>query len=636
MSDAMTKKTRLLEHPLFHLVTLVVIALFAYSNTFQVPFLLDDEGSIQLNSAVHGLGNFFNGGYSLLPNRVIGYLSFAINYHFGELNVTGYHIVNLGIHIICAFLVYCLVRVTFRTPNLNKSFREQQSNMFAFIIALLFVSHPIQTQAVTYIVQRLTSLTTLFYLAALVCYIQWRLTKRGTDPFLKIFTSPWYVLSFVVTLLAMKTKEIAFTLPIIILLYEYSFFGRPGRKQLAQMTPFFLTMAIIPYTIYSTITPLIQSGGTLLSDVNSPELTIARITRWEYLYTQFSVILSYLRLLLLPVNQNLDYDYPINHALFAPRTLFSLLALLAILTLGAYLFVKSKHQTEQTTDDIVSRSSALKSQSLCLLAAFGIFWFFITLSVESSIISLRDVIFEHRLYLPSFGFFLTAVSCGALCVIWLKQYFKDIQNITIVLMAGIILTLSGATHARNNVWQNWISIWSDTVSRSPGKPRAHNVLGIGYYYSLKFDEALREYQEAVRLKPDYIEAYYNMGLALKEKKQYAESLNMFLKVLSISAFNADQYAKAYNEIGINYAEMGEPDQAVKAFASSVKFDPESIEYRNNYAFALKVKGNLDDALREFQTVVQLDPRNDYAINAVTEIKFEIVKSREKQQHIKLK
>lgn len=613
MPERSKSKTELLENPLLHILIIVLIALCAYSNTLQVPFLFDDEGSIQLNTGVHGLSNFFNGGYDYLPNRVIGYFSFALNYQLGELNVVGYHIVNLLIHISCSLLVYGVVRVTLCTPILKQSFDTIQSGKFALVIALLYVSHPIQTQAVTYIVQRFTSLATLFYLASLLCYAQWRFARNDSAPLLNGW--PWYVMSFLTALLAMKTKEIAFTLPLIILLYECSFFGWPGRKLLVQMTPLLLTVAVIPYTIYTTISPLLQSGGSLLSDNNSPAYNIIRVTRWEYLYTQFSVILTYIRLLILPVKQNLDYDYPINHSLLQAKTALSLLVLLLLSALALYLFAKSVPKPDYSE----STSDHLQSKALYRLAAFGIFWFFITLSVESSIIIIHDVIFEHRLYLPSFGFFLALTSFASLGFIRLKQYFNNVHKAVLPIVTVIILILSGATYARNATWGNWITIWGDAAAKSPNKSRTHNVLGIGYFYELRFEEAMQEYREAIRLKPDFIEAYYNMGLIYKATKQYNESIYIYRKILSISAYDARHFAKVYNEIGISYSELGDQNQAVAAFAAAVKYNPEFVELRNNYAFALMSKGNLEDALREFKSVLSIDPNNKYAAEAILEI-----------------
>jgi tetratricopeptide (TPR) repeat protein len=618
---------KLLHLPSFHFILIVIIGVAIYSNTFHVPFILDDEGSIQLLTPVHGLANYFAEGwpgYNYLPNRAFGYLTFALNYEFGGLNVTGYHLINLIIHISTALLVYYFIKLIFRTPYMQRAgITNNQISGFAFVVSLIFVCHPIQTQAVTYIVQRLTSMSAMFYLAALVCYMRWRLLKIDSAPIARGQGLGWYCLTMISTLLAMRTKEIAFTLPVIILLCEFSFFGAPTWGLLKKLAPLLMTLVIIPITMFIKLTPFVKSAGggvgSYLSDTPSNPYDMIQITRWEYLYTQFTVIITYLRLLLLPINQNLDYDYPINHSLFEPRVLFSLLTLLALLTLAVYLYVISSKCIEQSYRGQIFSASTI---SLVRLASFGIFWFFITLSLESSIVLLKDVIFEHRLYLPSFGFFIALVSFSTIGVIMLEQHCKYLNNIIIIFVSGIVLTLSGATYLRNSIWQNWISLWSDTVSKSPGKPRAHNVLGIGYFYSFKYDEAMKEYEEAVRLKPDYIEAYYNMALNHGARKQHAEAIIIFLKVLSISAFDAEQFAKVYSEIGINYGELGKADQAATAFAESVKHAPESIEYRNNYAYALWMRGDLVEALREFQTVTSLDPANRYALQAIDEIRMQ--------------
>jgi tetratricopeptide (TPR) repeat protein len=585
--------------------------------------ILDDEGSIQLHDPVHGLANFFKdwAGYNYLPNRAFGYLTFAINYEFGGLNPFGYHIVNLAIHILTGLLAYSLVRLIFRTPYMQHAgVLPDHVEMFAFVVALFFVCHPVQTQAVTYIVQRLTTLTTMFYLATLVCYLKWRMPEPEAPS-----SSPqrfaWYLLALLSTILAMKTKEISFTLPVMILLLECSFFGLPARHQLVKMTPLLLTILIIPLTTYFRIAPLIEStqgGGSFLSDVNTPAYNIVRVTRPEYLYTQFSVLVTYLRLMFFPVNQHLDYDYPINHSLLEPRPLLSLLLLLSIFLFAIIMFLKSRQNLGQTV--LGNQFFAPPASPMLRIAAFGIFWFFLTLSVESSIIVIQDVIYEHRLYLPSFGFFLSLTALGALVMKGLKNRFEWLQKLIFAAVACIAVILSVATYSRNNVWRDWITLWSDNVAKAPAKPRPHNILGIGYFYIGKYDEAMREYKEAARLKPDFIEAYYNMGLLHNAKKEHKEAIIMFMKVLGMSAFNATQHAKAYNEIGINYAELGNPDQAVAAFAAAVKYEPESIEFRNNYAFALMLKGDRNAAVKECLTVLNLSPGNAHAMEMLQELK----------------
>jgi len=300
----------LLDMPIIHLLLLAVLAVIIYSNSFHVPFTFDDEPSIKDNPIIRDLANFISTGnaFAYNPRRFIGYLSFALNYHFGGLEVAGYHSVNLAVHIANALLVYGLVRATFLTPAMRGSVLAIRRGVLALATAFIFVAHPIQTQAVTYIVQRLASLATFFYLAALFLYVRWRLS-RETGSSHSATATVAYLLSLVSAVLAMYTKEIAFTLPLILLLYEIFFFGFPGGKRLVSLVPMLLTIAIIPLNLINVQKPLHE----VLSDVSKVTIVSTGLSHWEYLCTQLGVIATYMRLLVLPIDQNLDYDYPITH-----------------------------------------------------------------------------------------------------------------------------------------------------------------------------------------------------------------------------------------------------------------------------------------------------------------------------------
>ena len=526
ITDMNTKPAGLLYRPLVQMLVIALVAFVAYSNSFRVPFVFDDKPSITENVVIQGLENFFTNwsGYDFLPNRFIGYLTFAFNHEIGGLNVSGYHVVNLAIHIVNALLVYALVRLTMKTPFFGS--RPQvpsPESLVPVLAALLFVSHPIQTQAVTYIVQRLTSLATLFYLASLVLHVRWRLAQTAGVPFVSRSVLPWYLLSLVSAVLAMKTKEIAFTLPVVILLYEFSFFGRPGRRLLPMLLPLLLTIFIIPLTMVNVQKPV----GEILSDVHSKSIAGTDLSRGEYLSTQFSVIVTYLRLLVLPINQNLDYDYPVSHSLLEPRAFLSLLLLLVLMGYAAWLWRTSS-----------SSQSPVPSPGLYRLAAFGIIWFFITLSVESSIIPIQDVIFEHRLYLPSIGFVAAFVvlvmTAGELCAARLPA----IKKLTIPVLAMSVLMLTGATYARNNVWKDELTLWEDTKSKSPMKARPHNNLGYAYGKQKRIPEAIAEFETAVQLAPEYLDALYNLAQLyfLSGRYQETEELTRTLKRLNPETF----------------------------------------------------------------------------------------------------
>ena len=219
---------------LIYCLLIIAIGILAYSNTFNSPFQWDENDFLVQNPIVKNLKYFWEPSkaktgdpvfYFFLRTRYMAYLTFAINYKLHGFNVLGYHIFNLTIHLLNALLVYFLILLTFKTPFLNGSFLKQSSHLIALFSALIFVSHPLQTEAVTYIYQRLASLVTLFYLFSIVFYIRWRLCLYNLNiSYLK--SSPYFILSLISTFFAMKTKENALTLPIIISIYEFFFFSK--------------------------------------------------------------------------------------------------------------------------------------------------------------------------------------------------------------------------------------------------------------------------------------------------------------------------------------------------------------------------------------------------------------------------
>jgi hypothetical protein len=366
---------------LFSLLSIVIVGAIVYSNTLNASWHFDDTVAITENWSLRDLKGCFNSIFA--ANRSVGFFTFAVNYHFDKLNVVGYHLVNIAIHILNALLVYSLVILTLKTPVMAKSRLASHARFLALASGLIFVSHPIQTQAVTYIVQRFASLATLFYLLSLVLFVRARLSIIQGKNFFSPLHLVCYLLSLFSAFLAMHTKEIAFTLPFIICLYEFFFLEssfRSWKKRLLYLLPFILTFAVIPANLGMLGKIEKKPLGDVIGEIREQVQETTLISRKDYLLTQFNVIVTYIRLLFLPVNQNLDYDYPIARSLFQFPTFISFLFLLGILVLAIYLF------------------------RIARLASFAIFWFFITLSVESSIIPIRDVIYEHRVYLPSVGF----------------------------------------------------------------------------------------------------------------------------------------------------------------------------------------------------------------------------------------
>jgi hypothetical protein len=410
---------------------IAVMAILAYSNTFNVPFYFDDKPVIVDNPIVKDLHYFVDLSdarkfdkffeYETFKKRYIGYLTFALNYKLHGLDVTGYHIVNLLIHILNAVFVYFLVVLTFNTPILKRSSIRGHAWKISAVAALLFVSHPIQTQAVTYVWQRVTSLTVTFYLFSLLMYVKARSDSSAAGLSSRVNLLP-YVLSIISAVLAMKTKEIAFTLPVIIGLYEFMFLEGKLRRRILYIIPFLCTMLIIPLSLLAIDRPL----GDIIGDVSEMSREAQGMSRLDYLFTQFSVVVTYIRLIFIPINQNLDYDYPLYSSFLEPAVFLSFLFLLLIFVLGVFLFCRYRETVSHTR-----------------LISFGIFWIFITLSVESSLIPIKDVIFEHRMYLPSIGVFTLLGTSLFMFVEEVKHKWKNVEKVTSCALAVIIILLAG-------------------------------------------------------------------------------------------------------------------------------------------------------------------------------------------------
>ncbi len=650
------------------LLLIALAGLLAYSNTLSSPFQFDDFSNIKENQLIQDLDNFTSSlkGYSYNTRRFVGYFTFALNYHFGGLDVAGYHIVNLLIHIFNAILIYLFVILTFRTPFFNNPPTPppliKGGYILALFSALLFVSHPVQTQAVTYIVQRFTSLAALFYLLSIVTYIKGRLLSQSAESGAQGVTGKekkhlalpltFYFLSLLSAVCAMKTKEIAFTLPMTVILYEFSFFRTPLRKKLLFLLPILLTLVIIPLSIMNIDKPI----GDILSDVSERTRLQTNIPRGDYIMTQMRVITTYIRLIFFPVNQNLDYDYPIYRSFLIPSVLLSFLFLLSILVVGLYLFyasrIRAKGRAHSAEDK--SRESRLLSLShlspenysllpYYRLIGFGIFWFFITLSVESSVIPIVDVIFEHRVYLPSVGAFIAITTSVFLITRRLKSRWHAIDRTVISLLAIIVMVLAGTTYARNVVWQDEMSLWEDVVRKSPGKSRGYNDLGYIHLGKGSIERAIEHFQTAIKLNPLYNDAYNNLGVSYYSKGLTDMAIALFRKALELNPEFPDAhnniglvlrsqgdidlaiehfmtalklkpgYPEAIINLGAAYVTNGVSDKAIALFRKALALNPEFPEAHNNLGLVLRSQGDIDLAIKHFMTALKLKPDYPEAI-----------------------
>ena len=624
-----------------HIALIILLGCLIYSNTLHAPFAFDDVSYIAENPALKDPRYFIDpalveraiAARHIDPNfksRTVGMFSFALNYTLHGLNVPGYHLVNILIHVLNGLLVYHLVLLTLRTrffANRAGSVRAVRSGgLIALFAALLFVSHPVQTQAVTYLSQRFSSLATLFCLLSLVLYVLARRTVEGGGGVGNgnggagirswRFLAP-YGASFVAAVLAMKTKEMAFTFPAIIALYEFLFLSGDKRRRLIYLLPLLLTMFIVPATVLAAREQYVDmarlSESLAVKEGANPALT--------YLLTQFRVIVTYFRLLVLPVDQNVDYDYPEYTTLFRAPVLLSLLFLLAVIGLAVVLYRRSTREEE-------------RNAAWLRLAAFGIFWFFLALMVESSIVPLKDLIFEHRLYLPSIGIFLSLVSAGEIVRSLLGPARAGRMTVFLVMLVGV---WSVTAYARNEIWGGTVRLWQDAVRKSPNKARPRLNLAGGLQKSGRTAEAIGEMKEAIRLDPRSPDAYRNLGLAYIQEGDYAAALPIVQNAVAVDEKDATLHgnlglvyqkldrlseaekelltaiklerdlASAYSNLAIVYLKQKRLPEALAAITEAVRIEPENVHYHFNCGNAYAMNERYPEAVEEYRKVLAMDP-----------------------------
>jgi tetratricopeptide (TPR) repeat protein len=550
---------------LWSVAAIILLGTLIYSNSFDCSFHLDDAINIVDNAAIRNLFDVKT-WWNYNPSRPIPFFSFALNYHFSQYNVWGWHLFNLVVHLINAVLVWWLSTLVFSSPALKEHPLSKHKSMLALLTALLFVSHPLATQSVTYIVQRMASMVALFYMLSVALYMAARLRENNSVAKYLLFAG-----SFGSAVLALLTKENAFTLPFAILLVEVCFLSTKNitinfkNKNVLLMLAAGLGVILFALTKYSVGTFFKPLAPASVNDFQT-------VTSLNYLFSQFSVLVKYIGLLLLPIHQNLDYDFKISNSFFELKTLLNFGVLFALFTLGVLAFKKYR------------------------ILSFGIFWFFLTLSIESSIIPISDLIFEHRTYLPSLGFFLI-LSSGTYALLYEKN--KTLAMAALVLIIG---TNSILTFQRNKVWKDDLTLWSDVVSKSPNKARGYYSLGSIFDITGDKEQALKNLNKALELQPAYAEAYNNRGLFYKRNGNYDEAIKDLNKAIAFRP----QFSEALANLGSVYIKQGKYDQAINDCNTAIKQQPNFAGAYFNRAVAYANLGQTKNALADFSRAVELN------------------------------
>jgi tetratricopeptide (TPR) repeat protein len=544
-------------------------AVAAFSNSFGGPFVFDDVGAIAENPTIRYLWPLWQ---ALDPpshgepvsGRPLLNLSLALNYAMSGSKVWGYHVTNLAIHILAALVLFGVLRRTFLLPALRNSWGGAATPL-ALTIAGLWAVHPLQTESVTYTVQRAESLVGLFYLLTLYGLIRGANSTRA---------GWWYCGAALACLLGMASKEVMVSAPLVALLYDRTFLAGSFRGAWRQRCRLYLALAGTWLVLGWLVISAADRGGSAGFGLG---------VDWRaYLGTQFGAIVHYLRLCVWPSPLVLDY--------------------------GA--------ATAQSAAEIVPYAAVVGALGLATVAAL---WrwpkigflgacFFAILAPTSSVVPVvTQTVAEHRMYLPLAAVLTLALSGGYAARRelvrrgWLRRPLADLVGGCTI--AAAALTLGILTFQRNADYRDDLSIWLDTVGKAPCNPRAHYNLGKVLAARGRLDEAVARYRKALEILPNLAEAHINLGIALAMRGRPHEAAAHFLRALEIRPDDAE----AHYNLGLALASRGRPDEAIAHFRKALEIRPDDADAHNNLGLALGSRGRPDEAVAQFRKALEIRP-----------------------------
>ena len=529
--------------------------MLAYLNSFGGPLVFDDLGAIRANPSIRDLYNLAavlsppNDSGTTVNGRPLLNLTLALNYAMHGERVAGYHAVNLAIHLAATLTLLGLGRRLFaRAPGIQ----PRSAEFAALCTAGIWALHPLQTQSVTYIIQRAEALVGLFILLSLLAF-----TRAGEA----VRPRAWLMASALSALLAIATKEVAAGLPLLVLLCDRAFYAGGFVAAWRERRPYYLALFATWVPLAVQIAVADGRGGTV-------GFGLAGVSSWEYLLTQGEAITRYLGLAFWPTQLVFDYGTGVADSLAQvwPHCLL-------VLTLLAGAVV-----------------ALVKTPRLGFLLA----WFFLILAPSSSFVPIvTETMAEHRMYLP-------LATLSAMAGMGLAKIHRPSAWFVAALIACALGTL---TWNRNREYASEETLWATSVARYPRSARAHNNYGESLARRGADAAAIHHYSEAVRLHPGYLDALCNLGGVLHRSGQREKGLELLSRLVA----DRPDYAPALSTYGASLYREGKTEEAVRALERALELKPGFPDALNNLGVIMNDTGRPLEALGLFQRALIQNP-----------------------------
>ncbi len=569
----------------------IVLFLFLsviYYNSFDGAWQFDDRPNIVENGNIflktfdwNNIKNTFYAPDGGRISRPLAYLSFALNYYFGGLDVLGYHIVNLGIHYLTALFLFLFIYNTLNLPTLRNRYGIV-SYEIALLATFLWATSPVQVTAVTYLVQRMASMSGLFYIMALYFYLKGRVAEGLRERIV------FWGVCIISTAASISTKENAAMLPVSIWLYDLLLIqgvtGRTVTKNIKLLLPAVVVLLVAGF-IFADI-------STLLSGYQNRPFTLT-----ERLLTEPRIIIWYITLLLYPVSSRLTliHDIDLSRSPLLPwETIPSIALIIMAMALAFYLSRKRP------------------------VISFCIFFFFMNHIIEGSFIPL-ELIYEHRNYIPSMLFFIP-VAIFLVNVLDYFSYKKAIQLMVAAAVGFFIFAQGHTVFVRNNIFKSPLYLWSDNVEKTPTLSRPYNNLGAAYWDLGRYEEAYEAYSKALEIdgQTNLLNRgvnLYNLGVYhLYVKGEYDKALELFNSALEVYR----GYWPSHHEIAICLILKGDIFEAGKKLLVALSSWPDNAALHHAMGFVMLKAGKYDDAIKEARLALALDPKLYNALSVLAE------------------
>lgn len=545
---------------------LLLLVCGVYVNSLRVPFLLDDRLQLLIEPTTHSWSNAVRSAYG----RRFGMLTFAANYAWGRTDVIGYHAVNVAIHLMAGCLLWALARRLLRVPGTPVEL-SRAAEPLAWTIAALWMLHPLQTNAVTYTIQRFESLASLGMLAALYAVARHAATGRNTGSGIV-----WGALAVASGWMATQSKEISIGLPVLSVALSRAFFADSWKAVWRRQGWIHGGLAVASALLFYQSRSAFVAGPAA-----SAGFSVEGLTPWIYLRSQPAVILHYLRLTLWPDALCLDYGWPVSDSAASVYGLGAVI--LGLLGGTAYACVRAPR-----------------------LGFLGLA-FFTVLAPTSSFVPIADLAFEHRMYLP-----LASVAALGTLVAWrllcnARGFFAAGYRPRLVIAAGLACAIVGAlayrTWLRNEDFRDPRKLWLQCIARNPRHVRPRLNLGQLLNSTGQSDAAIREYEALAEFAPDCVEMHSQWGAALRNRGDLEGALRRLENAVRLSP----SFLPAWHNLAAVRLERKEYAQAADGFRRVVALSPRAVEGWSGLGWSVELMGEHREAADCYRRAMKLDP-----------------------------